>query len=293
MPPFAVFPDDRMGKKKITWLEERGGEELPPRGQRGQRLPWGGLLGGVREWKDGEGPARPPPALCCHTVFTNDKVLFGDRVSSSCIQLPCRGLLRDLPGPMGVPQLLVTENPTPTDFSGGRLYGWAPRTAKSQGRGRPQVGRDPGASASFFPLNISTLPCSSTLLGWGDGGLDVTCLHSNPGGMVVPVHVSGPLGSPAQAVHVAISDPHAGTEVTGFAHGQGCSLGCPDVGYNRCPSLLERQPHARTSARWAQFQPPVQVWPAQDLLSGPAYIPIPVWIMCHMGLGVGFTPFSK
>lgn len=97
MPPFAVFPDDRMGKKKITWLEERGGEELPPRGQRGQRLPWGGLLGGVREWKDGEGPARPPPALCCHTVFTNDKVLFGDRVSSSCIQLPCRGLLRDLP----------------------------------------------------------------------------------------------------------------------------------------------------------------------------------------------------
>ena len=192
-----------------------------------------------------------------------------------------------------VPQLSVTGNPTPTDFSGGRLYGWAPRTAKSQGRGRPQVGRDPGASASFFPLNISTLLCSSTLLGWGDGGLDVTRLHSNPGGMVVPVHVSGPLGSPAQAVHVAISDPHAGTEVTGFAHGQGCSLGCPDVRYNRCPSLLERQPHARTSARWAQFQPPVQVWPAQDLLSGPAYIPIPVWIMCHMGLGVGFTPFSK
>ena len=111
---------------------------------------------------------------------------------------------------------------------------------------------------------------------------------------MVPVpHVSGPLGSLAQAVHVAISDPHAGTEVTGFAHGQGCSLRCPDVGYNRCPLLLERQPHARTRAWWAQFQPPVQVRPAQDLVSGPAYIPIPVWIVCQMELGMGFTPLSK
>lgn len=100
---FAVFPDDRVGKKTINKLEESCCEELTRRWQRRQRLPWGGVRtpGGGGERRSGESPP-PSVPLCIHTVFNDNKVLWKDRVSSKyTAALQRGGSSLNLPGLMG------------------------------------------------------------------------------------------------------------------------------------------------------------------------------------------------
>lgn len=58
---FAIFPDDKMGKKRMTGLEEKTCEELTPPLAEGAEAALGrGLDSGWRERKDSEEPTSSP-----------------------------------------------------------------------------------------------------------------------------------------------------------------------------------------------------------------------------------------